>query len=465
MRAVTKVINLGFIIIFLLLSITAIGQAAVESVGEINAKDNDSGTIIAGTQTDLIVAMTIDMSQAEPGEEIESIRVTVPNGIGIDKGTVKSVTMGENKIPNFTETVQDNLIIVTLPTVITLTSRVYIEFRVDAPQIPVPRLPFIVSLIAIRQRLLIASIKPGNADGRVNNDSLTLKAVSATKPPTPSNVNVQPDPEGENDLIILWTKVDDDGVSGYLIFRDSGDEPVGNVIGVAGTSYTDKDLNPGSYTYTVRSYKTSTLRSDPSAPAVGTVTADTKAPIPPKIDLEPKSTDKGIEILWEPSPSGDVAKYFIYRGASENSASKIDEVASTESSYIDKNPPESGSYLYVVSAVDEAGNEGKSSATQSRYVISGNKPQPNPFTPLSTDPRFNQIIFPITMIKEGEGTFMIKIYDLSGSLVFEMDAPEGSREIKWDGKDMGGRVVDSGVYVYQATIGNKNKIGSIVVAK
>ncbi|HGJ63946.1 TPA: hypothetical protein ENS27_00995 [bacterium] len=311
----------------------------------------------------------------------------------------------------------------------------------------------------------MASIKPGNADGRINNDSLTLRSVSATKPSTPTNVKVQPDLSGENDLIISWSKVDDEGVSGYLVFREGETDYIGNVIGADKTSFTDKDLPPGVYTYTVRSYKTLSLRSDSSQSVTANAPKDTKAPIPPIIDPEPKATSKGIEIKWELSPSGDVDKYLIYRGVSESSATKIGEVDATENSYIDKTPPESGSYLYFIIAVDEAGNEGKSLPTQSRYVISGDKPQPNPFTPLSNDPRFNQIIFPITMIKDGEGAFSIKIFDLNGSLVFETEAPEGAKEIKWDGKDSEGRIVDSGVYIYQATIGNKNKIGSIVVAK
>jgi hypothetical protein len=465
MRAIVKLVSVSFVAIFLMLSITAVSQSAVESVGEINAKDNNAGTILAGNSADLILSITIDMSQAEPGEEIESIKITVPSGVSAKAGAVKSVTIGDKKIPNFTGSVQDNVVIVTLPTVITLTSRVNIEFTVEASQVPIPQLPFIIGLIAANQRLLVASIKPGNADQRVNNDSLTLKSVSATKPNPPSDVKVQPDTSGENDLIISWSKVADEGISGYLIYRNNGTEPIGNVTGADKTSYTDRDLKPGDYTYTVRSYKTSTLKSDASKLVKGTAPVDKKAPIPPSIKPELKVTDKGIEIDWEPSPSSDVVKYVIYRGVTENSVTKIDEIDSTKNSYIDTKPPESGSYLYVVAAVDESDNEGKSSPTQSRYVVSGDKPQPNPFTPRSPDPRFNQIIFPVTMLKEAEGVFMLKIYDLEGALIFEKEADEGSREIKWDGKDMEGRLADGGIYIYQATKGTKNKIGSIIVAK
>jgi len=207
------------------------------------------------------------------------------------------------------------------------------------------------------------------------------------------------------------------------------------------------------------------LRSDSSNQVSATATADTKAPGPPSVIPELKLVEKGIEIIWEASLSKDVIKYLIYRGSSLDSLSKIDEVDIDKNSYVDSKPPETGSYLYVVAAVDEAGNESKSSPTQIRRTVSGDKPQPNPFTPLSGDPRYNQITFPITIVGGGEGAFAVKIFDLDGNMVFEKEAEEGSKEIKWDGKDNNGSYVSSGVYIYQATVGDEYRIGSIIVAR
>lgn len=450
------------IVSFLTFCLPVVGRSAVESIGEINAKDNNAGTLIAGTQADLIANLIIDMSQAEPGEEIESIRIIVPNGLTVRDKPVKSVVIGDKNIPNFTQQIQEgNQIIITLPTLITLTSRVAIEFTVDVSAVPIPQLQFIIGLIAVNQRLLISSIKPGNADGKINNDSFTLKSVSATKPLPPTGIKVQPDPNGENDLIITWSKVDE--ASGYIIYRNNTE--IANVIGKDQTSYTDRDLDPATYSYTIRSYKTDVLRSDMSASASGTATKDTKAPNPPTIVPELKILEKGIEVSWKPSSSPDVVKYIIYRGTSATTASKIGEVPATKTSYLDEKIPEQGSFLYIIGAVDEAGNQSKSSPTQLRQILSGDKPQPNPFTPKSNDPRFNQITFPSSLVKGGEGTFTIKIFDLEGNLVFEKDADSGSKEIKWDGKDSNGNYVNSGIYIYQATMGNKHKIGSIIVAK
>lgn len=441
-------------------------QAAVESVGEINAKDNSTGTVIAGTTADLVLTLIADMSQAEPGEEIASIQITVPSGFSGKENAVKSLKMGEAIAPDFQSVVDRNRIIVTLPTLITLTTIIEIEFTVDAPSTPVPDRLFIVGLLNILQNPVLISIKAGNADGRVNNDRLAVKVVAATKPQAPSDLSVRPDPSGENDLIISWAKSDDPLVSGYLIYRsDKGDDPVADITSREQTSYIDRSLEAGKeYSYTIRSYKTRTLRSDASNTASAVATPDEKAPIPPAM-MDLMVTEKGIEIAWEASSSQDVVKYVIYRGPSLGSLEPIDEVEADRSSYVDENPPEAGSYLYVVGAVDDAGNEAKSSETQTRHVIAGAEPQPNPFTPLSADSRYNQIIFPADMVEGGEGVFAVKIYDLEGDLVFENEAVEGAKEIRWDGKDTDGEYVGSGIYVYQATMGDEYKIGAIVVAK
>ncbi len=465
--SLVTILCLASCVLFLTSPALAEEQSAVESVGEINAKDNSTGTVIAGTTAELVLTLIADMSQAEPGEEIASIQITVPSGFSARENAVKSLKMGEANIPDFQSVVDRNRIIVTLPTLITLTTIVEIEFIVDAPPTAVPDRLFIVGLMNILQNPILISIKAGNADGRVNNDRLAVKVVAATKPEAPSDLSVRPDPSGENDLIISWTKSDDPLVSGYLILRsDKGDEPVADVTSREQTSYIDISLEAGKeYSYTIRSYKTRTLRSDASNTASAVATPDTKAPIPPAIQMDLIVTEKGIEIAWEASSSQDIVKYIIYRGLSLGSLEPIDEVEADRSSYVDENPPEAGSYLYVIGAVDDAGNEAKSSETQTRHVIAGAEPQPNPFTPLSADPRYNQVTFPAAIVEGGEGIFAVKIYDLEGDLVFESEPLEGAKEIRWDGKDTNGEYVASGIYVYQATMGDEYKIGAIVVAK
>jgi hypothetical protein len=467
----TTVIVLTLSLVFLYLLSVALADdekaaQAVESVGEINAKDNSTGTVIAGMEARLILTLIADMSQAEPGEEIESILITLPSGFAARDGAVTAVRTGDEDIPNFGAVVDRNRITVVLPTLITLSTIVTIEFTVDPPATPAGGRAFMVSLLNILQSPIIISVKGGNADGRVNNDSFLVKTVAATKPEPPMDLSATAASDGENDIVLVWAKVDDSAVSGYLVYRlDEGDDPVADIADREQTSYVDRSLKPGeTYSYTVRSYKTRTLRSDASSEASAVAPADTQPPLPPVVQPEITVTDKGNEISWTASPSQDIEMYIVYRGASLGSLEPIEEAAPDVTSHIDENPPESGSYLYAVVAIDDAGAESPPSATQLRQVLSGVEPQPNPFTPLSADPRYNQVTFPAIMLEGGEGAFAIRIFDLEGDLVFEEEVMD-SKEIKWNGRDMEDEVVSSGIYVYQATMGSESRMGTIVVAK
>jgi len=465
------IFNIAFIFLLMTTLAPAADQPAqqkaqaVESVGEINAKDNSNGTVIAGLESDLILTLIADMSQAEPGEEIESIQITMPLGFVAQSNAVKSVKVGEENVPNFKSAVDRNRIIVTLPTLITFTTVVDIEFTVEAPSTPSEARSFVVGILNVFQNPILVAIKSQNADGRINNDTLTVKVAAATKPDPPTGLSTKPDTSGENDLILSWTKSSDSVVSGYLVYRaDKADDPF-DVPGAQSTSYVDRNLEPGEYSYTIRSYKTKVLKSDASNTASGIAPEDTKTPEPPVMDPVAKVIERGVEINWEPSSSGDVVEQIVYRGSSINDLNQIESLGADAFAYVDENPPTAGSYVYVIGAIDESGNESKSFATQPRQALSGAEPQPNPFTPLSADSRYNQITFPASVVEGGEGVFSIRILDLEGDLVFEEEAGEGSKEIKWNGKDQNGEYVNSGIYIYQATMGNRYKIGSIIVAK
>ena len=470
MRKATTIIFIIALILPYLFSVALADNqmivSAVESVGEINARDNKTGTVIAGTKADLILSVIADMSQAEPGEEIDAIRIVLPSGFAAGENAVTAVGANEDDIPDFKAVVDRNIIIVIFPTLITQSAIITIEFTVDAPPIPVGDRAFVVGLLNILGNPIILSIGSGNADGRVNNDNLIMKTVAATKPDPPLNVSAEPDTSGENNIAVSWAKSDDPGVSGYFVHRsDRGDEPIADVTGAEQTDYVDMNLNAGEeYSYTVRSYKTQTLKSDASKAASAVAPEDTIAPQPPVVQSAVEPTNKGIEIKWTASLSQDVVRYVVYRGSSLDSREILAELDSSAVSFLDENPPASGSFLYVVVAVDDVGTESTPVPTQFRRVLSGLEPEPNPFTPLSADARYNQITFPASMLEGGEGAFAVKIFDLEGDLVFEEEA-ESSKEIKWDGTDTNGEYVDSGIYVYQATMGSQNRIGTIIVAK
>ena len=471
-RVIIAAFAVCFILSYLSPLILAQDQMAVTSSGELNVKGNDpenAGTVFAGTTADLILTIVADMSQMEPGEEIKSIQIIMPSGFSAGDDTVKLVQVGGDVKTDYQSVLDGNRLIISLSKKISYTTRVVIEFTVNAPDSPGSPIPFVVGILNDQNNPILFSIDGKDADGiSRNNNSLLLKVVAATKPLPPSGITVKPDPSGENDLIISWTKSEDPEVNGYLVYRsDKGNEPLADVPGKDQTSYTDVNLQPGEYSYTVRTYKSKDLRSETPDSVSAIATADTKSPEPPEIQSEIK-LEKGVEITWKASPSPDVVKYVVYRGKSINSLNPIDEVDAADSaliSYTDENPPTDGIYIYVVGATDEAGQETKSSATQPRLASSSAKPFPNPFTPLSADAVYNEVTFPADMVEGGEGLFSIKIFDLEGDIIIEKEADEDSKEIKWDGKDSNGEYVNGGVYVYQATMGDKYKIGTVIVAK
>jgi len=75
--------------------------------------------------------------------------------------------------------------------------------------------------------------------------------------------------------------------------------------------------------------------------------------------------------------------------------------------------------------------------------------QPNPFNPVTT----------IHFELDRPGPASLRIYSVSGALVrtlVENRLPAGHYRAQWDGRDMSGRPVGSGIYVYRLTEGGRN---------
>ena len=180
------------------------------------------------------------------------------------------------------------------------------------------------------------------------------------------------------------------------------------------------------------------------------------------------SAGNAIKVTWTRSPSLDVTRYRVSFGSSINQLSPLingeilaDPIkAGYELS--DNRILGIGIFFYAVIAIDEAGNESPPSTAQHRILDS---PAPNPFLPLSDNPAFNRIVFPARAIEGAEGQFFVLIFDIDGAMVNELRGGPDDNELEWDGKDEGGEVVESGVYVYQMQIGDSYKTGTIIVAK
>ena len=88
---------------------------------------------------------------------------------------------------------------------------------------------------------------------------------------------------------------------------------------------------------------------------------------------------------------------------------------------------------------------------------------PNPFTPASSDSRFNRVNFSFN--NENNEEVELKIWDLTAGLVRTI-REYGTSSISWDGRNEYGEIVEGGVYIWQLKVGKDVAgKGTVVVAK
>jgi len=225
---------------------------------------------------------------------------------------------------------------------------------------------------------------------------------------------------------------------------------------------TDINVPVGSYRYSIRAFKSQLLKSMASQSQVITVGADTAPPLP-IMNLTIQTFGETVKLIWVQSPSQDVKKYQILRDeilVPDGEILANSNKKEYEFDYQYRLPK--GVTIYSVSALDEVGNK-SISITQTIRIF--DKPYPNPFTPLSDNPDFNKISFPKRVLKDIEGQFSVSIFNLNGSLIRTLTADALATKLEWDGKNESGTIVESGIYIYQVTVGDEFSTGTVILAK
>jgi len=87
--------------------------------------------------------------------------------------------------------------------------------------------------------------------------------------------------------------------------------------------------------------------------------------------------------------------------------------------------------------------------------------EPNPFTPHRAP--FDKVVF--SLVNPDNERVALKIYDLTGAIVYNNEYPAGTVSFEWNGADRTGRPVEDGVYIYQVLAGDKAYTGTIILAK
>ena len=465
-----NIIQFLLLIIFPFSLTTLSGYSAVTSVGEINVEGETKGIVPASSTIPLIVSLSIDRSLAEPGEEIKTIEITMPNGFITRLGDFKYINRDGVELIARAVVSGGNVLRVELTNPIVDFQNSLFEIAFDSQT---PNNVFVaVFKVLLRNREdapIGEFIREGQADGKLNNDKLKLQVIPNVPPAPVTSFIAEADTTGENDVTLRWQKSLDPDVNGYIIYRNK--EFTIKVEKRASTTYRDVNVSPGNHTYQISAYKTIFLQSIRSPIQTVDVLEDTAAPEPPTA-LRVVTSNEGVEVFWMGSVSRDVSTYKVLFGSTEfenlqtfpdgeiSAEKRANE--SPEYRYIDTRLLEIGSFTYAIVAIDEAGNE--SSPIKKRYRVF-DKPYPNPFTPLSNDPDFNTVIFPARVVEDAEGEFSVLLFNLNGVLIRTLNALIGETELKWDGKNENGEIVESGIYLYQLQVGDSFKTGTIILAK
>ena len=446
------------------LLIASNSYGAVTSVGEINVVGQTRGVVPASSTVPLIVSLSIDRSLAEPGEEIKTIEIAMPSGFETQPSLFKGILRDRKELPARPVVSGGRVLRVELAdAIVDFQNSLYeITFECRTPNTIILEAVFRARLRNRDDSPIGEFIREGQTDGKLNNDDFNLEVIQNVPPDPVTGFTAEADGTGENDVTLRWQKSGDPDVNGYLIYRNNEnsvtEDDTINVENRSSTTFRDVNVPPGSYTYQIVAYKTLFLQSERSGKQTVVVSADTASPEPPTLLSLTPSSD-GVEILWKPSVSRDVTTYRITEGSTI--LAEINE-SKTEYKFIDDRPLPTGSFTYAVIAIDEAGNESIPLEKRLRIL---DEPYPNPFTPLSPDSDFNQVVFPARALEEASGEFTVLIFDINGMLVRRLTASPGETELIWDGRNEAGEIVESGVYVYQLQVGESFKTGTLIAAK
>lgn len=455
---------IALIIIISSLLIANNNYGAVTSVGEINVVGQTRGVVPANSTVPLIVTLSIDRSLAEPGEEIKIIEIAMPSGFLTQSSLFKGILRDRNEIPAKPVVSGGNVLRVELAdAIVDFQNSIYeIIFECRTPNTITLKAVFRARLRNRDDAPIGEFIREGQADSKLNNDDFNLEVIQNVPPDPVIGFTAEADRTGENDVTLRWQKSGDPDVNGYLVYRNNEntvtEDDTINVENRSSTTFRDVNVPPGSYTYQIVAYKTIFLQSERSSKQTVVVSPDTAAPEPPTMLSITPSSD-GIEILWKPSVSRDVTTYRITEGSTI--LAEINE-SKTEYKFIDDRPLPTGSFIYALIAIDEADNESIPLEKRLRIL---DEPYPNPFTPLSPDEDFNQVVFPARALEEASGEFTVLIFDIDGMLIRSLTASPGETELIWDGRNEAGEIVESGVYVYQLQVGESFKTGTLIAAK
>jgi hypothetical protein len=149
--------------------------------------------------------------------------------------------------------------------------------------------------------------------------------------------------------------------SGFHVYRRDKAQPYVRPLverPEEGRQFTDKTARLGATVcYEVRAVASVNplIESAPSNEACLQV-RDIVAPAAPT-GLAVLPQERGLEVVWSPSPESDLAGYRVYRAVAGGAPARLAEVAAGTTTWLDTSAQAGPLYAYSVTAIDRAGNE------------------------------------------------------------------------------------------------------------
>jgi fibronectin type 3 domain-containing protein len=207
----------------------------------------------------------------------------------------------------------------------------------------------------------VASIDEAGLEGRQSTAAFGMPK-DTTPPPPVSNLQARVE---KHFVELNWKPQLTPDLDGYYVYRaEEKDKPfrlVGPPIKKEITSFIDsgfvkKGLYPG-HTYYYYVSQVDIALNEGERTLIEVKIPDDEPPSPPPSIYCKNNDDGTVEVTWQVSLTPDLAKYRVYRQEEGKDALMVKELPPDVNNYSDKEVAKGKRYLYLVSAVDSAGNE------------------------------------------------------------------------------------------------------------
>ena len=258
-----------------------------------------------------------------------------------------------------------------------------------------------------------------------------------------------------------------EGAEKYSVYRSVDGGATELVAVVFGTSYSDTDVEPGSFaSYRVAAIDSRNCEGQPSSPAqVSTMLGSDLS-----VDVKAEDAFDGrLVLLWTAPPGEPDLEVDVIRVDAWGHKVTVGTVPLTSGSVVDASAERGVEYTYELVERGDAGGRVVGSVTcevppggQGPTVLLGSFPQP--LTESAT------IAFRVGAF-DGRGSgpeVSLAVFDVAGRLVrrlLESSLPPGTHRVEWDGRDDRGVRVGSGCYFYVLNVGGESYSGKLLVVR